>query len=211
MKRILFWGDSITDARRSREEDDWLGTGYVSLLAAQIGLEHPGTYEFLNRGISGDRVVDLYARIKKDCINLRPDYLSILIGVNDVLHEAAHQNGISAPKFEKVLRILLDEIREELPETKIILMEPFVFCGSSTEHAWEFIYSEVRKRAEVVRRIAGEMDIPCVLLQNEFEKAYKMAPQTYYIRDGVHPNIIGHGLIAREWKSVFSTVQSEWK
>lgn len=209
MKRILFWGDSITDARRSREEDDWLGTGYVSLLAAQIGLEYPGKYEFLNRGISGDRVVDLYARMKMDCVNLRPDYLSILIGVNDVLHEAAHKNGVSAPKFEKVLRMLLEELQQELPETKLILMSPFVFCGSSTEQNWEFISSEVPKRAEAVHRIAQEMNIPSVMLQRVFEEAFQDIPQTYYIRDGVHPNIIGHGLIAREWKSVFSTVRNE--
>lgn len=209
MKRILFWGDSITDARRSREEEDWLGSGYVALLAAQIGLEHPGEYEFLNRGISGDRVVDLYARIKSDCINLRPDYLSILIGVNDVLYEAAYSNGVSAEKFEKVLRIMLEEIQEELPTTKIILMEPFVFLGSSTAQNWGFISKEVPKRAEAVRRIAQDIKIPCIRLQEIFEQNFENAPQAYYVRDGVHPTIVGHGLVAREWKRIFNCIPDE--
>ncbi|MBQ9920892.1 MAG: lysophospholipase, partial [Clostridia bacterium] len=85
--RILFQGDSITDAGRARDNDINLGTGYPMLVKATLGFEEPGKYEFFNRGISGNRVVDLYARIKNDIINLKPDVMSILIGVNDVWHE----------------------------------------------------------------------------------------------------------------------------
>ena len=154
-------------------------------------------------------MVDLYARIKSDCINLRPDYLSILIGVNDVLYEAAYSNGVSAEKFEKVLRIMLKEIQEELPTTKIILMEPFVFLGSSTAQNWGFISKEVPKRAEAVRRIAQDIKIPCIRLQEIFERNFENAPQTYYVRDGVHPTIVGHGLVAREWKRIFDRIPDE--
>ena len=84
MKRILFQGDSITDCGRARENDAHVGTGYALLVKSQLGFENPGEYEFYNRGISGNRIVDLYARIKADIINLAPDYISILIGVNDV-------------------------------------------------------------------------------------------------------------------------------
>ncbi|MCQ2440740.1 MAG: GDSL-type esterase/lipase family protein [Clostridia bacterium] len=87
MKKILFFGDSITDCGRNRDNDDSLGQGYPLLIKSELGFENPERYTFLNRGISGNRIVDLYARIKKDLINLAPDYVSILIGVNDVWHE----------------------------------------------------------------------------------------------------------------------------
>ena len=85
-KLILFQGDSITDAGRNRENDAGTGTGYPTFVKGELGLSNPGEYEFINRGISGNRIVDLYARIKADIINLKPDYMSILIGVYDVWH-----------------------------------------------------------------------------------------------------------------------------
>jgi len=86
-KIILFQGDSITDCGRSREDFSEIGKGYPMLVKAQLGFENPGEFEFQNRGISGNRIVDVYARIKSDIINLKPDYMSLLIGVNDVWHE----------------------------------------------------------------------------------------------------------------------------
>ena len=129
MKRFLFQGDSITDGDRNRNLEDVssyeIGHSYATITAGTLGLKHPGELEFFNRAISGNRIVDLYARIKKDIINLKPDYLSILIGVNDVWHELEHQNGVSAEKFEKVYSLLIEEIKEELPETKIYILEPY--------------------------------------------------------------------------------------
>ena len=102
-KTILFQGDSITDCGRSRENDSDMGMGYPTMVKGELGLEYPGQYTFLNRGISGDRIVDIYARIKADIINLKPDYMSILIGVNDVWHELGGCcNGVSAEKYEKI-------------------------------------------------------------------------------------------------------------
>ena len=84
MKLILFQGDSITDTGRDFNYDHNTGYGYVTMTAGKIAVDYPGQFRFLNRGISGNRIVDVYARIKKDIINLKPDYVSILIGVNDV-------------------------------------------------------------------------------------------------------------------------------
>ena len=102
MKRILFQGDSITDCGRARDNNTHVGTGYAVLVKSQLGFENPGEYEFYNKGISGNRIVDLYARIKADIINLSPDYISILIGVNDVWHEFFGHNGVDADKYEKI-------------------------------------------------------------------------------------------------------------
>ncbi len=106
--RILFQGDSITDAGRSRTDDVPVGVGYPLLVKAALGFENPGKYEFFNRGISGDRIVDVYARIKSDIINLKPDVMSILIGVNDVWHELTENpNGVDADKFYRIYSMLI--------------------------------------------------------------------------------------------------------
>lgn len=100
MKTVLFQGDSITDMYRTSTQDEILGIGYPVLVAAQLGYEYPEKYKFINRGINGSRVVDVYARIKSDIINLKPDILSILIGVNDVWHElGGERNGVDAEKY----------------------------------------------------------------------------------------------------------------
>ena len=93
-KKILFFGDSITDCARNGDHFLNLGSGYANHVSATLGAHYPNEYEFINRGISGNRVVDLYARINIDFINLKPDYASIYIGVNDTWHEISNQNGV---------------------------------------------------------------------------------------------------------------------
>lgn len=148
MNTFLLQGDSITDAGRSRENDAARGHGYPTLVAAELMYDYPGQFNIVNRGISGNRVVDLYARIKKDFLNLKPDYLSILIGVNDVWHDYSDEpNGVSDERFRKVYDMLIEEIKAELPEIKIYILEPFVLCGTATEAHWEEFEREVHLRA----------------------------------------------------------------
>ena len=95
--KILFYGDSITDAGRTRDLDipnKGLGGGYVTYIANQLFEKSLSDYDIYNTGISGNRIVDLYARIKIDCWNIKPDLLSILIGINDIWHEVKRQNGV---------------------------------------------------------------------------------------------------------------------
>ena len=156
--RILFQGDSITDAGRSRTEDWILGRGYPLLVEAALGYEEPAQHEFLNRGISGNRIVDVYARIKSDIINLKPDVMSLLIGVNDVWHELGESpNGVDADKFFKIYSMLIEEVKEALPNIKIMILEPFVLEACSTTEHWEFFHSEVLKRAEMAKKIAEKI------------------------------------------------------
>lgn len=162
-----------------------------------------------NRGISGNRIVDVYARIKADIINLKPDVVSILIGVNDVWHEFSNQNGVDADKFFKVYSMLIEEIRESLPEVKIMILEPFVLRGTATETVWEDFSSEVYKRAEKARKIADDYGLPFVALQDKFDEAVKSAPENYWLRDGVHPTTAGHELIKREWIKAFHNMMAE--
>ena len=148
MLRYLFQGDSITDANRV-DIDEGVGSclfgyGYPILLASEYLKSHKGKIEFINKGVSGDRIVDLYARIKDDIINLKPDIMSILIGVNDVWHELSVQNGVEAQKFEMIYSMLIEEVKEALPDIKIIILEPFVLNGSGTEMYYDTFREEVQ-------------------------------------------------------------------
>ena len=100
--KILFFGDSITDAGRNREAPEsisGLGVGFVRVVADRLIGKTANKYEILNRGNSGNRIVDLYSRIKMDCWNYAPDVISILIGVNDVWHELKRKNGVRGKSF----------------------------------------------------------------------------------------------------------------
>ena len=205
--RILFQGDSITDADRSWQDNSRLGVGYPRLVEATLGFEAPGEHEFLNRGISGNRIVDLYARIKSDIINLKPDLMSILIGVNDVWHETGdNPNGVDADKFYKIYDMLIEEVRSALPEIKIMILEPFVLEGCSTTGNWEWFSTEVPKRAEMARKIAEKYGLPFIPLQEGFDELCKKAPAQYWLGDGVHPTAKGHEFIKNQWLKTFKSL-----
>lgn len=205
--RILFQGDSITDAGRSRNEDWILGRGYPHLVEASLGYEEPNQHEFFNRGISGNRIVDLYARIKCDIINLKPDIMSILIGVNDVWHELGESpNGVSADKFFKIYSMLIEEVLEALPNIKIMILEPFVLEACSTTEHWDFFKTEVAKRAEMAKKIAEKYNLKFIPLQKGFDDLAKKAPNNYWIGDGVHPTPKGHEFIKGKWLEAFKSL-----
>lgn len=205
--RILFQGDSITDAGRSRETDSNPGLGYPNLIKSQLMYECPGEYEFFNRGISGNRVLDLLARHKVDMINLQPDVMSILIGVNDVWHEVAREparkNGVRADFYETIYNLLIGELKAALPNLRIMIMEPFVLKASATEEHWEDFEREVALRAEAAKRVAEKNGLEFIALQEKFDEACKKQPADYWLVDGVHPTAAGHELIAREWVKAF--------
>ena len=198
--RFLFQGDSITDAGRGNYENPYVtGAGYPRLLESDISFGQSG-HEILNGGISGNRVVDLLARWKKDCLNLKPDVLTILIGVNDVWHELDRGNGVRAELFEQIYRILLKETLEALPDIKIILMGAYVIHGEVTDENWDVFDSEVRKRRDITRKLAEEFHLGYVDLQEVFDKAQEKEASVHWSQDGVHPTAAGHKLIAQAWK-----------
>lgn len=208
METILFQGDSITDAGRSRENDYSRGFGYATIVSGKIGRKYAGKYKLTNKGIGGNRVVDLYARIKCDIINLKPDYMSILIGINDVWHEIGVQNGVSAEKYEKIYGMLIEEVKEALPDIKIIILEPFVLKARATEENWEEFYKETKLRAEAAKRVAEKYNLKFVKLQEKFDEAMKEYPEaSYWLEDGVHPTAMGHQIIADEWEKAFEEIK----
>lgn len=207
MKKILFQGDSITDAGRSREDNNNRGIGYPTLVSAEMGFENPGEYEFINRGISGNRVIDLIARVKADIINLEPDYMSILIGINDVWHEVSYTNGVDAERYEKYYNMLIEEVKEALPNIKIMILEPFVLKAAATEEHWDYFRSETEKRAAAAKRVAEKNNLVFVPLMQKFDDLAKTAEPSYWLMDGVHPTAMGHELIKREWLKAFEQLK----
>jgi lysophospholipase L1-like esterase len=205
MKTILFQGDSITDAGRNRELPKDLGHGYPCLAASKIALSMPGCYRFYNRGISGDRIVDLYARLKRDIINLKPDYMSLLAGVNDVWHELDFSDGVSRERFKTLYRMLLHEVLTALPDIKIMLLEPYVMMGSATEVYFAELQSEILRRAEIVRELAEEFELPFIPLQEPLLKLSKETCSENFLEDGVHPKPAFHQYIADRWLEVFAS------
>ena len=206
MKTFLFQGDSITDANRDDENHDnfGLGCGYAFLLASEIKKNNKNEFRFINRGKSGDRITDVYARIKEDIINLEPDYMSILIGVNDVSHELTMKCGVTPKKFRMIYKLLIEEIKEALPKIEIIILEPFVLKGSATEKLWDDFSSEVRKLAEISKEISEEYSFEFVPLQAEFDKLSDDGNTRYWSVDGIHPTSAGHQVIKDELKKAFS-------
>lgn len=212
-KVILFQGDSITDCGRDHDAQTHNGRGYPHLVDAQLTADEPMTYKCINRGISGNRVVDLYARIKIDMINLKPDYMSILIGINDVWHECSRQNGVDAEKFEMVYGLIIEELKAALPDLKIMIMEPFVLHGGATNSdeanpgRWEYFDSQCALRREAAKRVAEKYGLVFLPLQELLNRVSADTPEGYWLWDGVHPTPAGHELIKREWLKAFETMK----
>ncbi len=209
--KILFYGDSITDMNRDRENEHpafKMGVGYPNFIAGELQFNEPNRYEIVNRGISGNRIVDLYARIKADVWNHNPDVLSILIGVNDVLHEWSHQNGVDIERWEKVYRMLIEDTKKQLPDLKIIICEPFILKGEATdgEERWKK-FLEVKEYAKVAKKIAEDYGGYFVPLQDKFDELAEKNGAEMYLYDGVHPAPAGAKLIATEWLKVFEKIK----
>ncbi len=225
MKTILFQGDSITDCGRLREpQGNWiekaysatknflnratvLGPGYPSLVAKELGDEN---YTFVNRGVGGDRVLDVYARIVRDIIKVKPDVMSLLVGVNDVWHDFDWNNGTGIKRFEKMFDLLFEDLTQELPDTKFIILGAFVLEGSASANRpdqpdrYRLFREGVAQVAAVEKAGADKYGIKFIdlgkILDEEAEK-YTAGALT---GDGVHPTEKGHEIIKREWLKAFN-------
>ena len=201
---VLFQGDSITDALRCREslianEPAGLGNGYARYAAAMLldQFSHLDL-QIHNRGVSGNKVVDLATRWQMDCLDLKPDVLSILIGVNDTLHGTGRGKPIAVTieAYDRTYRQLLDQAKEVNSQIHLVLCQPFVLrCGAVDDH-W---FPEMTQRQEVVHRIATDYGAALVDFQAMFDAAIKEAEPAYWAPDGIHPSIGGHMRMAQTW------------
>lgn len=200
---ILFQGDSITDAGRDRNQKGAnntgaLGRGYPFLLGSYLLMREPQLgLKVYNRGNSGNKIPDLDGRWQEDCIDLKPDVLSILIGVNDIWHKLNGKYDGTVETYEKGFTALLEKTKAALPETRIVICEPFVLrCGAVTEK-WFPEFDERKAAAKRVAEGAGAIWAP---FQEVFDKAVADGTKPdYWAADGVHPTMAGHMLMAKTW------------
>lgn len=197
---ILFQGDSITDGGRQREGNDFnhiMGQDYGYIIAAQIGLQFPDrNLTFLNRGNSGNTVKDLAGRWQADTIALKPNLLSIVIGINDTL------GNESVDTYEQTYDKLLSDTIAALPGTKIVLGEPFLLPVGNHRNNYSSQLDAVKQRQDVVTRLATKYNLPVIHFQKAFDDASHLAPADHWSWDGVHPTYAGHALMVREWLRV---------
>ena len=189
---ILFQGDSITDSGRKRNHNESLGDGYVMMIAAWLSALHPEYHlKFYNRGVGGDRISNLKHRWKKDCLDLRPNLVSILIGVND-LSLPFWKSATSTESFESDYISILEQTQQL--KCQIVLLEPFLVhsSGNFLEHS-----HELSKKIDVVRKIARKFDAMLIPLNDIFLKASSKRVPSFWALDGVHPTLAGHALIAQ--------------
>lgn len=202
---VLFQGDSITDAGRSRRNTrannaQSLGNGYPFLIGCDLLRDRADeNLKVYNRGISGNKVPDLQKRWKKDCIDLKPTVLSILIGVNDIWHKLNGRYKGTVKDYETGFRKLLKETIAALPDTRIVICEPFVLRCGAINDKW---FPEFDERRAVAKKLAGEFKLTFVPFQSMFDKATKTAKPNYWAGDGVHPSLAGHALMAKTWRQV---------
>lgn len=203
MKKLLFIGDSITAAGLA-EDPEHIGTGYVRLIHDYLkvsNLRNP--IQIINKGIGGDRVIDLAARWARDVITHTPDYLSVSIGINDVWRQLDHKNTdhVYPDRFEKVYTQLLTEVKAQM-DTQLILMEPTIID--------EIIDSEGNKKlvpyVDIIHKLADTFDAILIPTHEAFLNYLKKDGSYRLTTDGVHMTSAGNTLMAKTWLTKMKSV-----
>lgn len=193
--RVLFQGDSITDCGRNYGAADDLGLGYAMMAAAWFSALYPERQvHFINRGVGGNRIIDLCARWQADCLDIRPTWVSLLIGINDTWRRYDSGDPTTVQDFEAAYRTILDDVQRHLAP-RLILLEPFVLPVPPDRVAWR---EDLDPKIAVVRKLAREYQALLVPLDGLFAAATQREP-AFWTADGVHPTPAGHALIAQAW------------
>ena len=198
---VLFQGDSITDGARGRNSDlnHILGHGYQYILAGKLLADNPGkNIEVINRGISGNRISDLFGRWQEDCLDLKPTILSILIGINDIAFKYINGSGSDPDRYEKIYCNLIDEVLERNPDTLLVIMEPFYGVSPDPDIHAHYVprIDAIREKARAVAYKYNAVFVPLQDVFDDFKSKYDIFEATW---DGIHPTVLGHQLIADRW------------
>ncbi len=199
---ILFQGDSVTDCGRDYSNKGSLGSGYAFLAAAEMGRKYPDkNINFLNRGVSGNRVVDLNRRWEEDCLQLNPTWVSIYIGINDVWRRYDDNDPTSIEQFYEGYRQLIERTYEHT-DAKLILVEPFCLPVPKDRKIWR---EDLDPKIQAIRELAREFHTLYIPLDGLFASVSTQTDPAYWAEDGVHPTAAGHALISKAW---LETVQA---
>ena len=189
--KIVFIGDSITDCERDRSDDASLGNGYVKVLSDKLRPIYPDMdIELVNKGISGNEVCDVLARVQKDEIDLKPDAAVLMIGVNNVLHQYKYGKQLDLRQFERDFKELLEKIKQA--GILLIVLEPFLMPAPDKLRMRPLFDKEL----EIIHRIGVELADEFVAYDEMFNGLSESIRYTEYSVDGVHPTHRGSRLIA---------------
>ncbi len=193
---ILFQGDSITDAGRNKGDENDLGSGYPAIVKKILDKRYPElNIRVINRGISGNRAIDLVGRWRKDCIDLKPYYVSILIGVNDTWRRYDSNDPTNDADFKDRYKTIIEDTLKNT-SAKLILLNPYLLdVNENVTRMREDLCGKQR----IVRDLAYEYDTKYLDLEFAFRVAGRFKKKTYFSDDGVHPVSKGHELIADLW------------
>ena len=181
---VLFQGDSITDCNRMTVPCEGLGRGYAMMVASMWTASNPESdARFVNRGLSGNRTLDLAARWKEDCLDIHPDCLSILVGVNDTWRHFSLGETTSSAQFTTNYRSLIDQAKGNVHSPSLVLCEPFLLEFSAERKDW---MEDLEPKIEIVRALAREHRAILVPFQSIFDEAAKKRPPEFWCPDGVH-------------------------
>lgn len=190
--KILFQGDSITDCGRKRSDITDIGAGYPKYIKQYLDECYPDmTFELINKGCGGHQTKDLVERWQEDAVDLQPDVISILVGVNDTWHHISECDWVPNDVFESNYRFLLDEIKKKT-NAKIIIIEQFVLDFPDMNR----FHNDIDEKIRIVRRLAREYADRYIPLDGLFASACIAEPPEYWTEEGVHPTDEGHRLIA---------------
>lgn len=193
---VLFQGDSITDAGWDRNNDAALGGGYAMMIAAWFSALYPEKrVKFLNRGISGNRAKDLEGRWQRDCLDLRPTWVSIMIGINDTWRRYDSNDPTPAADYERSCRAILQSVKDNL-NARLVLIDPFVLPVPEDRKQWRV---DLEPRIEAVHRLASEFNAILIPLDALLAEACLRREPAFWAADGVHPSAAGHAFIAQAW------------
>ena len=192
--RILFQGDSITDAGRDKRNYHDVGPGYPKYASEILVANHPEIdFEFINFGIGGNRTDQLFDRIYADGIAFQPDIISFLIGINDIWHR---KNNIytTDEQFALNYRNILKLVKEKT-NAKIVILSPYLLKRESTDA--DAVREDLKTVLTIVRKLADEFADVYIPLDEHFAVAEPLSEPYFYSNDGVHPNANGAEFIGK--------------
>ncbi len=211
--KILFQGDSITDAGRIRNEEKpnmSLGFGYANMVTARVTSTRDDVF-FYNRAIGGDRIGDTYCRWIEDMANIDFNIISLLSGVNDTGFGLRMGRGSDMERFEFIYDRMLYEVKQTHPDCEILLIQPFLFKmkdGNTNDifNDWDIWHEQITKRGEIVKKLSDKYNTRYLPMFDLFKEAQKTFPAEHWSCDGIHPTPAGHQLIADNWLAVMEDI-----
>ncbi len=206
--KILFFGDSLTDGGRDRSGEAYpslqMGTGFPLLINARLGRDYPEKkFQFVNRGVNGNRLSELYARIEPDVVLERPDVISLMAGINDCGFYSLWGLQVDADRFGRLYETMIDELHGFLPNASFLICEPIFYPAGWRKDNKEGIRELLPPIQQAAKRTAEKKGIPFLPLQEKFEALCKAQEPEYWLFDGIHPTPAGHQVIADAWIELF--------